>query len=458
MKIRISMVGLFTALVVAAVTVGSAQQPQPGAAQAQGGGRGQQPPAAPGGRGAGRAPTAPPPINWPSPALPDGPIVLDTAIQHQVRLVVTKGLNQPWSMAFLPDGGILVTERGGRLRIVRNGVLDPTPVAGLPAVQAAGLAGLMDIALHPQFAENKLVYFTYHKPQVPVPGGLVAGPAGPAGRGAPPAGMITLAHARWDGAALVEVKDIFSAIPSGNASRIAFGKDGMVYMTVGYGDTPVGNPDPAGAPPQDRMNLAGKVLRLKDDGTVPPDNPFAGRSNARPEIFTLGHRNMLGLTVHPDTGAIWESENGPNGGDEINVLQAGRNYGWPVVSYGRFYLGPRVNDKPWQEGMEPPLVFWVPAIATSGLTFYTGDRFPQWKGSVFAGGMRQGEVPRSGHLERIDFNEKWEELHRESMFWELRQRIRDVRQGPDGLLYVLTAENEGALIRMEPAAGPGKTQ
>lgn len=449
MKIRNSLFGLIAALVCFAVAAGNAQQ---------NGGRGQQPPAAPGGRGAGRAPTAPPPINWPSPSLPDGPIVLDTAIQHQIRLVVTKGLNQPWSMAFLPDGAILVTERPGRLRIVRNGVLDPTPVKGLPAIQAAGLAGLMDIALHPQFAENKLVYFTYHKPQVPGADGLVAGPGGPAGRGAPPAGVITLARARWDGAALVDAKDLFSALPSGNASRIAFGKDGMVYMTVGYGDTPVGNPDPAGAPPQDRMSLAGKVLRLKDDGTVPPDNPFVGRSNARPEIFTLGHRNMLGLAVHPDTGAIWESENGPNGGDEINVLQAGRNYGWPVVSYGRFYLGPRVNNHAWQEGMEDPLVFWVPAIATSGLTFYTGDKFPQWKGSVFAGGMRQGEVPRSGHLERIDFNEKWEELHRESLFWELRQRIRDVRQGPDGLLYVLTAENEGALIRVEPTAAPGKTQ
>jgi glucose/arabinose dehydrogenase len=440
MKTRNSLLGSIAALICVAVAVGNAQQ---------GGGRGQQPPAAPGGRGAGRAPTAPPPINWPSPPLADGPIILDTAIQHQLQLVVTKGLNQPWSMAFLPGGEILVTERPGRLRIVRNGVLDPAPVKGLPAIQAAGLAGLMDIALHPRFAENKLVYLTYHKPA----GGVAPAP-GPGGT----PGTITLARARWDGAALVEWQDLFSAIPSGNASRIAFGKDGMVYMTVGYGDTPVGNPDPAGAPPQDRMSLSGKVLRLKDDGTVPPDNPFTGRSNSRPEIFTLGHRNMLGLAVHPDTGAILESENGPNGGDEINVLQAGKNYGWPVVSYGRFYLGPRVNNHAWQEGMEDPLVFWVPAIATSGLTFYTGDRFPQWKGNVFAGGMRQGEVPRSGHLERIDFNEKWEELHRESMFWELRQRIRDVRQGPDGLLYVLTAENDGALIRMEPAAAPGKTQ
>jgi glucose/arabinose dehydrogenase len=456
MKMRHLLMGALAAFVCVAVAVGHAQQATP-AATTPGGGRGQAPAGAPGGRGAGRAPTAPPPIIWPSPPLPDGPIVTDTAIQHQIRLVITKGLNQPWSMAFLPDGGILVTERPGRLRIVRNGVLDPTPVAGLPQVQAAGLAGLMDLALHPQFAENKLVYFTYHKPQVPGPGGLVAGPAG--GRGpAPPAGVITLARARWDGAALVEAKDLFSAIPSGNASRIAFGKDGNVYMTIGYGDTPVGNPDPAGAPPQDRMSLAGKVLRLKDDGTVPPDNPFVGRSNSRPEIFTIGHRNALGLTVHPDSGMILESENGPNGGDEINVLLPGKNYGWPVVSYGRFYLGPRVNNHAWQEGMEDPLVFWVPAIATSGLTFYTGDRFPQWKGNMFAGGMRQGEVPRSGHLERIDFNDKWEELHRESMFWELRQRIRDVRQGPDGLLYVLTAENDGALIRIEPAPPTGATK
>jgi glucose/arabinose dehydrogenase len=165
----------------------------------------------------------------------------------------------------------------------------------------------------------------------------------------------------------------------------------------------------------------------------------------------MGHRNALGLAVQPDTGAIWECEDGPNGGDEINVLQPGKNYGWPVVSYGRFYLGPRVSENPWREGMEPPLVFWVPAIAISGMTFYTGDKFPNWKNNVFVGSMRQGEVPRSGHLERIDFNEKWEELHRESMLRELEQRIRDVRQGPDGFLYVLTAENDGALLRIEPS-------
>jgi glucose/arabinose dehydrogenase len=390
------------------------------------------------GRGAGKAPTAPPPIIWPSPPLADGPITLDTGIQHQIRLFVTKGLNQPWSMAFLPDGSILVTERPGRLRIVRNGVLDPTPVAGLPQIQAQGLSGLMDLALHPRFAENKLIYFTYHKP--------VANSAGNN------AGMITLARGRWDGAALVDVRDLFSATQTGNASRIVFGKDGMVYMTVGIGDPP------GAYRAQDPNDLAGKVLRLRDDGTVPPDNPFVGRAGHRPEIYSMGHRNALGLAVQPDTGAIWECEDGPNGGDEINVLQPGKNYGWPVVSFGRFYLGPRVSEKPWQEGMEQPLVFWVPAIAISGLTFYTGDKFPNWKNNVFVGGMRQGEVPRSGHLERIDFNEKWEELHRESMLRELQQRIRDVRQGLDGFLYVLTAENDGALMRIEPSAAPANSK
>ena len=409
---------------------------------------GQQPPA-----GRGNA-TAPPPINWPSPPIADGPIQLDTGLVRPIKITVTKGLNQPWSMAFLPDGAILITERPGRLRIVRNGVLDPAPIAGLPQIQAQGLAGLMDVQLHPRFADNKLVYLTYHKPQAPAPGAPAAAPA-PGGRGnALPPGVITLARGRWDGGRLVDVKDLFSAQPSGNASRMVFGRDGMLYMSVGYGDPPVGNPDPAHMPPQDPMSLAGKTLRLKDDGTVPPDNPFVGRTGYRPEIYTLGHRNILGLAVHPTTGAIWSVEHGPNGGDEVNELQPGRNYGWPVVSYGRFYLGPRVSVSPYKEGMEPPLVYWVPAIAPSGLLFYTGDKFPQWKNQLFVGGMRQGEVPRSGHLERVDFNEQWEELHRESMLRELQQRIRDVRQGPDGLLYLLTAENDGALLKIEPGA-PG---
>jgi glucose/arabinose dehydrogenase len=475
MNMRFS--ALWPVLVMAAVVVASAQQTPPAGAQGRGGA---------GGAGRG-APTAPPAIQWSTPAAPTGTLALDTGVQHMVWVVPTRGLTQPWSVAFLPDGGILVTERPGCLRIIRSGVLDPRHVAGLPPIQAAGLAGLMDLALHPRFGENQLVYFTYHKPAATTtvaalaPTGLCApvqegraatgaaagarggnDPVAPAAAAAPPAGRgggggqatITLARGRWDGTGLVDVKDIFSAIPSGNASRIVFGKDGMLYMTVGYGDPPLGNPNPAAAPPQDPNNLAGKVLRLKEDGTVPPDNPFVGRAGYRPEIYTMGHRNMLGLTVHPVTGDIWESENGPNGGDEVNILQPGKNYGWPIVSFGRFYLGPRVNEKMYQEGMEQPTIFWVPAIATSGLTFYTGDKFPAWKNNLFVGGMRQGEVPRSGHLERIDFNDRWEELHRESMLRELQQRIRDVRQGLDGLLYVLTAENDGTLLRLEPALAP----
>jgi aldose sugar dehydrogenase len=410
MKMRYVLLPL--SAVLSFVIVSLAQQP---AEQGRGGGK--------------KAPTAPPPINWPSPPLPNGPIAEETALERRLRLVVVKGLNQPWSMAFLPDGAILVTERPGRLPIVRDGVLDPQPVQGLPQIQAQGLAGLMDLALHPRFAENKLVYFSYHKP-----------PSGGQGQG-----VITLARGRWDGAALVDVQDIFSALPDGNASRIIFGRDGMIYMSIGIGDPP------AAARAQDPNDLAGKVVRLRDDGTVPPDNPFVGRAGYRPEIYTMGHRNPLGLTLQPDTGTVWETEDGPNGGDEVNILQAGKNYGWPVVSFGRFYLGPRVSDNPYREGMELPVVYWVPAIAVSGLTFYTGDKFPAWKNHLFVGGMRQGEVPRSGHLERVDFNAKWEELHRESMFRDLQQRIRDVRQGPDGLLYLLTAENDGSLIRIEPA-------
>lgn len=370
------------------------------------------------------------------PPLGEGPYVFDTGEQHRIRVVVlSKDLSHPWSMAFLPDGAILITERAGRLRIFRDGVLDPKPVAGIPEVKAQALQGLMDVALHPKFSENKLIYFTYHKPN-PNPG-----PNAPANT----PGVITLARGRWNGSALENVTDIFSSIPDTNASRMTFGKDGMIYMGVGIADPP------NAARAQDKGDLAGKVLRLKDDGTIPPDNPFVGKTGYRPEIFTMGHRNPMGLVVHPETGAIWENEDGPNGGDEINILQAGRNYGWPVVSDGRFYAGPRVTEKPWQDGMELPLVFWVPSIAISGMTVYTGDRFPNWKGNVFVGSMRQGEIPGTGHLQRVVFNNKTEEIRREPMLVELHQRIRDVHQGPDGLLYLLTEENQAALLRIEPA-------
>jgi aldose sugar dehydrogenase len=216
----------------------------------------------------------------------------------------------------------------------------------------------------------------------------------------------------------------------------------MIYVTNG-----ASNSDSS----QDPHSFRGKVLRLRDDGTVPPDNPFVGRVGYRPEIYTMGHRNTLGLIVNPVTGEVWNNENGPNGGDKINVILPGRNYGWPVASYGRTYDGPRVSEVPWREGIEQPLVFWVPSIAVSGMAIYTGDRFPAWKNNAFVGSMRTGEIPGTGHLERVVFNAKWEELRRESMLTELHQRIRDARQGPDGLLFVLTDEDDGALLKIEPA-------
>jgi glucose/arabinose dehydrogenase len=283
------------------------------------------------------------------------------------------------------------------------------------------------------------VYFTYHKPSPAAPQA-----AGAAGRGNAPASTLVLGRGTWDGRALINVKDIFDTRESGSASRIVFGRDGMIYMTSGNAvETPA-------APPQNPDSLLGKVLRLRDDGSVPPDNPFVGRAGHRPEIFTMGHRTQLGMAVNPVTGEFWAGEQGPNGGDEINVLQAGKNYGWPLVSQGRNYLGPRLTSAN-VAGMEAPAVVWIPSIALSGLTFYTGDVFSSWKGNVFVGGLRQGEVPRTGQLQRIVFNENWEELRREPMLRDLHQRIRDVRQGPDGYLYVLTEEDAAALLRIEPA-------
>jgi glucose/arabinose dehydrogenase len=376
---------------------------------------------------------AQPPVGVPVPPLGAGPWVVDTAEQHKVRVsVVTRGLSHPWAIAFLPDNTLLITERGGRLRYVRNGVLDPQPISGLPAIRTDGNGGLMDVALHPQYERNRLVYFTYTKP---VGNGM----------GAP-----ALARGRLEGHALVSVQDLlvpdFYAGNSGLNGRVAFGRDGKVYFsTGGRSEGDVANVA------QDHKSLRGKVLRLNDDGSVPPDNPFVGREGYRPEIFTLGHRNTLGLIAHPTSGQIWQHENGPNGGDEINILLPGRDYGWPQVSFGRDYSGRRISEHPTTAGIEPPLVIWVPAIAVAGMTVYTGDKFPAWKGNVFVGGLTEGRIPGTGHLQRIVFNERTEEIRRESMLREFRQRIREVREGPDGLLYVLTDEDDGALLRIEPA-------
>ena len=359
------------------------------------------------------------------PPLGAGPFVYHTAEGQDIRVVVyTRGLKRPWSAVWLPSGEMLVTERGGQLRIVRGGKLDPTPVAGVPAVRAQGLSGLFDIALHPKFADNRFVYLSYSKP-------VEANRAG-----------LALARGVWDGKALTDVRDLFVTTDTSTVSRLAFGHDGTLYMTT-WGDR--------GEIAQDLAGYAGKVLRFTDDGGVPPDNPFVGKDGVKPEIFTLGHRSNLGLAVHPATGAVWENENGPNGGDEINVLKPGANYGWPLVSLGRTYRGPWQSKGFSREGFEDPIVYWTPAIAVSGMAFYTGDKLPKWKGDVFVGAMRMGEIPGTGHLQRILFNENMEELRREMLLVDLRQRIRDVRQGPDELLYLLTDEDDGAILRIEPA-------
>ena len=358
-----------------------------------------------------------------------GPFIYETGEGQRIRVVVvTKALSYPFSMTWLPDGSMLVTERMGKLRHIRNGVVDPQPVAGVPMNYGAGesglpgaVHGLMDVVLHPQFAQNRFIYLNYTKQLDPK------------------RNTVAIARGVWDGKALTDVKDIFVATERTGTSRMAFGSDGMLYLAT------------SGPEPQDGNTHGGKVLRLRDDGSVPMDNPFVGKPGYKPEVYTLGHRSSLGLAVHPGTGQMWQTENGPNGGDEINILKPGANYGWPTVSYGRQYPGPYQAERPGHAGFEAPVVIWVPSIATSGLAFYTGDKLPKWKGDVFVGALRTGEIPGTGHIERILFNEKMEELRRESLLVDLRQRMRDVRQGPDGLLYVLTDEKEGALLRIEPA-------
>jgi glucose/arabinose dehydrogenase len=339
------------------------------------------------------------------------------------------GLWHPWSLAWLPNGDMLVTERNGKLRTVRDGKLDADPVAGVPAVHSVRLSGLMEILPHPNFAQNHFVYLTYTK-DVPEKGeGMVA---------------TTLARGRLEGRQLVDVKDILICDPwagdGGSGSRLAWGRDGMLYMTTGASN---------GMAAQEGTSLRGKILRLKDDGTAAPGNPFAGKPGYKAEIYSMGHRNSLGLAFNPATGDLWNNENGPAGGDEINVIKPGANYGWPLVSFGRDYSGPQIVN--FKEGMVGPIVFWAPSIAPSGMAFYTGSKFPDWKNNVLVGAQLGGTVPGYPHLERLVFNDKWDETSRQSLLVDLHQRIRDVRQGPDDLVYVLTDEENGSLIRLEPA-------
>jgi len=371
----------------------------------------------------------------PRPALGDGPWEYTTfeAGGTNIRVsIVAKGLTQPWSMAWLPNNDLLITERKGRVRLLRDGHLLPDPLPGLPEL---GIDRFFDIAAHPDFARNRFVYFTYIK-KTPHPDGSDEYWA-----------TTALARGRLANDRLHEVQDIFLAdawrpLPGGDASRILFAPDGTLFMSSSHRRDPEG--------PQQPSNHVGAILRLNDDGSAPADNPFVGRAGYRPEIYSYGHRTVLGLTFHPTSGALWETENGPQGGDEVNIIEAGKNYGWPLVTYGIEYDGSRAADTPWRAGLVPPKLFWVPSIAASGITFYTGSRIPAWQGNLFVGAMTVGRIPGTGRLERIVFAENGGELRRESLLGNLHQRIRDVRQGPDGLLYLLTAENDGALLVVEP--------
>jgi len=337
---------------------------------------------------------------------------------------VVSGLSHPWAIAFLPDGDILITERGGTLRRVHNGVLRHAAIDGTPRVHSTDQEGLLDIALHPQFARNHLLYLTYSK-------------EGPGGT------TIALARGRLEGDALLDVKDVFVAdnwakVNGNIGSRLAFLKDGTLLMTTGDRHLQ--------QPAQDETRHWGKVLRLRDDGTVPADNPFVGKAAYRPEIFSTGHRNPQGLAVDPASGAVYETEHGPQGGDELNLILPGRNYGWPTITYGKNYDDSIITNERARDGMEQPLKYWVPSIAPSGLAVYTGDRFPKWKGNLFLGAMAQRAV--GVQLYRVDLSTQ--PPHIEGMLHPLLQRIRDVRQGPDGLLYLLTDSGDDRLLRIEP--------
>jgi glucose/arabinose dehydrogenase len=384
----------------------------------------------------------------PRDTLPDGPQIFDSSTRGpsgspipgpKFRVVPMKGLANPYALVFLPDGDMLITERAGRLRLVHHSELDSQPIAGIPPVLNRNLKGLNDLALHPQFAQNHWIYLSYFKP---VPG-------------SPESATVVLARARYDGShALAEFKEIFetdTAVNGPSAARFVFGRDGKIYLAIGI-------PIPArpGAKvatttdAQDPNSYYGKVLRLNDDGTAPADNPFAGKPGYKPELYALGIRNAMSMVLHPETGELWETENGPQGGDELNIIKAGKNYGWPVISLGRSYSGVATGDTgpetepAFKPGMESPFLFWAPSIAVSGMAFYTADKFPQWKGNVFVGALVGAQ------LQMIVMNQRGLPTRRQTLLWELKQRIREVRQGPDGLLYLLTDEAAGALLRIEP--------
>jgi aldose sugar dehydrogenase len=385
------------------------------------------------------------------PTLGEGPWDIDTEAGRIHVSVLTRDLESPWSLVFLPNGDMLLSERPGRLRVIRDGKLDPTPIAGLPEMFTQSISGLFGIALHPNFANNRLVYFAYPKPKADDPEAL----------------SLAVARARWDGgSALANVEDIFvakdwysPAMAAENnrccgqgpatgsfGARIDFGPDGKLYVTSGDRNW--------GEKAQDPQSDLGKILRLNDDGSIPQDNPFIGRDGYLPEIYTLGHRNQTGLRFDPETGNLWSSEFGPAGGDEVNLIEAGGNYGWLLIGHGAHY-----NDEPnalgsgGVDGYIDPVAWWPRGGNPGNVIVYRGDLFPAWQGNVLVTAMSPPNGLMPG-LIRLVVNDKGELQHEERMLTELGTRMRDVVEGPDGRIYVLTESSAfaspGAIIVLQP--------
>jgi aldose sugar dehydrogenase len=355
--------------------------------------------------------------------------------QHSFRVVtVVEDLQNPWAIEWLPNGDMLVTERPGRLRIVRDGQLLPEPVPGLPEVRVGGQGGLLDVVLHPQFESNRLLYISYSKPNADDSQGTTA-----------------VIRGRFENDRLTNVEEIFEAQAwtggrGHHGSRLVFDRDGYLFITVGDRQSPPSG-NLSAHPSQDLTNHYGTTIRLHDDGRVPADNPFVGRADALPEIWSYGHRNAQGMAVHPLTGDIWQNEHGPQGGDELNHIRPGVNYGWPVIGHGVNYGGARIHQSTSRDGMEQPALHWIPSIGASGMMIYNGERFPEWRGNVFSGGLSNQHQRLSRAI--VD----GQRVVREEVLLDGELRIRDVREGPDGYIYIAVDNRGGGrtpIVRLEP--------
>ncbi|MDE5111867.1 MAG: PQQ-dependent sugar dehydrogenase [Trichodesmium sp. St7_bin2_1] len=354
---------------------------------------------------------------------------IDSTLDYR-KITLVENLEHPWSLAWLPDGEILITERPGRLRIIRDGNLDQISIAGVPQVFAMGQGGLLDVSVHPRFAENRLIYLTYSQ-------------------GDRSGNRTRIARARLENNTLGDLRVIFEVSQSKPGaqhfgSRIIWLADGTLVASIGDGGNPPieFNGEFIRQQAQNRNSHLGKVIRLNDDGSIPSNNPFATSKDAKPALWSYGHRNIQGMTLDPTRNRVWATEHGSRGGDELNLIERGENYGWPVVTHSREYSGGLISPETSRPGLVDPKVIWTPSIAPSGLAFYNGDRFPQWRGNLFAGGLVSQDI------RRIELDEGGNVIAQHSI--PIGQRVRDVRQGPDGLLYILTDDQNGQLIRLEP--------